>query len=308
MSFFHQHIILSNVTAFGDCFSDISLRRNLTNDYKEIKVPISYSNSAKYIERFLKRGDNPEDIKDLINTTVPRMGFKLLDLKYDSQRKVNRLHKICMRNNINTIDNIDEYTIENFANVKVEDLTTDKIVSVFTPVPYLLTFQLYILTNKEEDSNQIIEQIIPRFTPDYNIPIKYVFGPVLKDIEAPYKGRVSIVVDSPLTLESVMKEDSYDGTFSTLSRKIVHTLTFTLRCKFFTDFDRTPIIKIVDFNFGDMDTLTIAENKKIFSMPSDENMVVNLNYNNLYEKFFDDMFQDPYQIEDSNIGDENGIF
>jgi hypothetical protein len=312
MSFFYQQILLSNVTAFGDCFNNITLRRNLSDEtFKEINVPISYSNSAKYIERFLKRGDDSSDIKDLINTTVPRMGFKLLDLKYDSQRKLNKMFKILMKNDIQTIDSIDEYTIENFADVKVEDLTTDKLVSVYNPVPYILTFQLYILTNKEEDSNQIIEQILPKFTPEYNLPVKYMFGPILKDTSAYYKGRTNIIIDSPLVLENVSKEDNYDGDFSSTSRRIVHTLTFSLRCKFFTDFSRESIIKIVDFKFGDFDSLEISENQKIYSMPSDEDMVVGVDrivdLEKLYYKFYDDMFQDPYQIDNTNIGDENDI-
>lgn len=305
MSFFHQQILLSNITAFGDCFNNITIRRNLSDDsYKEINVPISYSNSAKYIERFLKRGDDSSNIKDLINTTVPRLGFKLLDLKYDSERKLNKMFKIVMKHNIQTIDSIDEYTIENFADVKVEDLTTDKLVSVFTPVPYILTLQLYILSNKEEDSNQIIEQILPKFTPEYNIPVKYMFGPILRDTTAYYKGRTNITIDSPLVLENITKEDNYDGNFLS-SRRIVHTLTFSLRCKFFTDFARQPIIKIVDFRFGDMNSVEIIENRKIFSMPSDEDMTINIDRR--YNQFYNDMFQDPYTFDDSNMGDEDGI-
>ena len=306
MSYFHWCIISDNVKAFGDTFNNLTLRRKESDTtYKEIKIPIGYSNGSLYIDRYTKRGDNPNDIKDLINITVPRMSFKIIDMHYDSERKLNRLHKIVLHHDIDMINDVENYTIQQLSDDQIETYTKDSAMSVYTPVPYIITFELYILTNREDDSNQILEQIIPRFTPDLNIPISYVFGPALKQSSAMYKGRASLLFDSPLTLMDVHKEDTHDGDYTKHTRTILHTLTFELRCKFFRDFDKEKLIKILSVNFNLGVDGEDVEVTKLFAQPLDRDIIVNLD--KYYDKFYDDMFQDPIEDSNSNIGDEHGL-
>ena len=304
----YWNTIKDNVIAFGDTFNNITIKRNLgNNEYKEIKVPIAYSNGSKYIERYLRRGDDPTNIKDQINITVPRLGFKLVDLRYDPERRINRCHKILVYSDLNLSENVSELTLEMISTDKLEEYTTNEAMSLYTPVPYILNFELYVLTNMEEDSNQIIEQILPKFTPDHNIGVTYTFGPASKTSQSYYRGRAKIVLDSPLTLEGFSKVDSYDGTFETKSRTILHTFTFSLRCKFFRDFNRERIIKILDFNFLENNMVDLSISKKLFAMPTNDKLVIDMSDTTNYENFYQDMYQDPFDITNTNVGDQNGM-
>jgi len=261
-------------------------------------------------------------MKDLVKTTLPRMGFQISDIHYDADRKLNKMHKILLKSTLNDLNQIEDFTIENFADEPIESFTNDTVMSVFTPVPYVMTINLFILTAREEDSNQILEQILPKFTPEYNIPIKYIFGPLLRDSSSIYRGRANVTFDSPLTLNHIIKEDSFEGDFNTKTRTILHTLTFSLRCKFFRDFNTEKLIKKLSFNVTPDNLLNLGELTNLFSIPSDEKNVINFDHplgwiddnqsiielNTMYDKFYNDMYQDTFgDGEPYNIGDSSGL-
>ena len=49
-----------------------------------------------------------------------------------------------------------------------------KVKKVFMPVPYNIGFQLNILSKLNDDSLQILEQILPVFQPHFNLTIDLV--------------------------------------------------------------------------------------------------------------------------------------
>jgi hypothetical protein len=85
----------------------------------------------------------------------------------------------------------------------------------FAPVPYTFDFTLSILTKNAEDGSQILEQILPYFTPHFNVSIK----------EFP---DLDITRDIPIILNSLSQEDIYDGDFET-RRSLVWSLSFTMK-------------------------------------------------------------------------------
>lgn len=91
----------------------------------------------------------------------------------------------------------------------------DTLKQVFTPVPYNLDVSLYILTKSQEDNLQILEQILPVFTPEYTVSIN-----AMPDL--------ALMNDIPIVLNSVSMQDEYDGDFQT-RRFVTTTLTFTLK-------------------------------------------------------------------------------
>lgn len=91
----------------------------------------------------------------------------------------------------------------------------DSIKQVFTPVPYNLDVSLYILTKSQEDNLQIVEQILPTFTPEYTVTID-----AMPDLD--------LNNDVPIVLNSVTMDDEYEGDFQT-RRFVTTTMNFTVK-------------------------------------------------------------------------------
>jgi hypothetical protein len=84
---------------------------------------------------------------------------------------------------------------------------------VWVPAPYRIPMNLSIMARNEEEALQIVEQIIPYFRPSLGVRIR------------PVDGQPDIVDDIKITLQSVSKEDNYEGEF-TEKRVIIYTLSF----------------------------------------------------------------------------------
>jgi len=94
-----------------------------------------------------------------------------------------------------------------------------KGVKVYMPVPYNVTFELNIMSKLNEDSLQIIEQILPYFQPAINITIDLV-------------NSIGEKKDIPIQLESINFQDNYMGGFDE-RRVVIHTLIFTAKTYLF---------------------------------------------------------------------------
>ena len=113
---------------------------------------------------------------------------------------------------------------------------TDSVNYLYTPVPYNIDISLYILTKTQEDALQIIEQILPTFTPEYTLSINAV-----EDLH--------VVIDIPTVLNSVSVSDEYDGDFQT-RRFVLHTLTFQMKVNLFGGIAGKNVIDTVNANIG----------------------------------------------------------
>jgi len=95
---------------------------------------------------------------------------------------------------------------------------------------------LYIATKNIDDGLQIIEQIIPFFTPEFTITFETIDG-------------VDEKTDMPIVLNGVTTEDNYEGNMEE-DRMIIHTLTFTAKVFLAGPVKRSGVIRtaIVDIN------------------------------------------------------------
>lgn len=183
---FHHESIRKYVAAFGTLFNDIHINRTTaTAKVDTLKVPLSYMGKDKMLARAL--GDPNTDRK--VAVQLPRMAFEMTNLTYDGSRKLPKV------------------------NLTGRSATTGK--HSYTPVPYNLTFDLYIMVKNSEDGTKIVEQILPFFTPEFNITANIVPG---------MDSKMSI----PIVLNSVNKQDDYEGDFKE-RRAIIWTLSFTLK-------------------------------------------------------------------------------
>lgn len=188
---FYNRTIRKIVVAFGTLFNDIVLVRYNkagTQEYERTRVPLSYGAKEKYITRLTQ---DPDLIKS-IATALPRMSFDLQGLTYDSARK-------------------QQSVMKNFSyNTSKGTFNTQ-----FAPVPYNFDFSLSIYVRNQEDGTQILEQILPFFTPDFTVTVD-----LIPSMDQKY--------DMPIVLNSVSPEIDYEGDLLS-TRMIVWTLNFTVK-------------------------------------------------------------------------------
>jgi hypothetical protein len=212
---FYHETMRKIVVGFGTMFNNIQLirRDNNGNIIQSMKVPLAYGPRDKFLVRL--RDD--ADLSKSSEITLPRIGFEINNLTYDSSRKLNRVQKF----------------------KKVKGDSADKLDTQYMPVPYNLDFELYILAKQSDDALQIVEQILPYFQPDYTITIKDMTD-------------MGIKKDVPVILNSISYEDDYQGDLQT-RRAIIYTLSFTTKFYLYGPVTSSSVIKTVQVDqFTDM--------------------------------------------------------
>jgi hypothetical protein len=144
--FYHKHL-KKYVSVFGTLFNDLSfIRTDKDGATKTIKVPLSFVNKDKALERYIQ---NPE-LRATWNSSFPRMAFTMNSFAYAPHRKENTVNYITKDNNGNL----------------------SKIH--YPPAPYDIFFTLSVFASYYEDALQIVEQIIPFFQPEYVVAVKEI--------------------------------------------------------------------------------------------------------------------------------------
>ena len=192
-NYFYHEIIRKTIIAFGTLFNDVHVRHtdgqgNAAND---LKVPLAYGPSQKFLARITQQAD----LNKAVQITMPRMSFEMTSIDYDSTRKSSL---------VQTFKTCDDGS---------------KVKKVFMPVPYNIGFELNILSKLNDDSLQILEQILPYFQPHFNLTIDLVES-------------IGEKRDIPIILESISFQDDYEGNFDT-RRALIHTLRFTAKTYLF---------------------------------------------------------------------------
>ena len=116
------------------------------------------------------------------------------------------------------------------------DSSTTTVVTGYTPVPYNFDIDLSIMVKNSDDGAQILEQILPYFTPEYHVTLN----------EASTLG---VKRDIPIVLTAMNTEDTYEGDFIT-RRALIHTLSFTVQGYLYGPTQDQGIIREVDANIG----------------------------------------------------------
>ena len=147
-TYYYHEIIRKTIIAFGTIFNDIHVRHQDGNEnsISDIRVPLAYGPSQKFLARITQQ---PE-LNKPIQITMPRMSFEMTTIAYDSTRKTSL---------VQTFKTCDD---------------GGKVKKVFMPVPYNIGFELNILSKLNDDSLQILEQILPYFQPHFNLTIDLV--------------------------------------------------------------------------------------------------------------------------------------
>ena len=216
-NYFYNATIKRVVSVFGTIFNNIKIARHDSGvTTNTVHVPISYGPRSKFLARIREENDLGNQ---KIAIKLPRMSFEMTSIDYDSGAKLNKLNKLITGSS------------------HAENRTTQ-----FQSVPYSIGMQLNIYAKNQDDALQIVEQILPTFTPEYTVTIKDIDGPNSKP-------------DVPFILNSVSFQDDYEGDFTT-RRAIIYTLDFTIKARFSPSTGVGKIIKRVQTQFADFTILS----------------------------------------------------
>jgi len=177
-TYYNNQAIRKLVIGVGSLFNNIHiLQKKEDGTNRDTLVPITYAPKEKFYKRLILPSSISDQTRVEINT--PAIAFEITNMQYDPARKLNKLNKT---NN-----------------------------TTYMEVPYNFTFGVYAYTRTIEENLQIMEQILPQFTPEFIISLNFT--------------SVNTKVDVPIVLVQTNISQEYEGDFST-RRAIISSYQF----------------------------------------------------------------------------------
>jgi hypothetical protein len=211
---------------FGRLFSNIKIDRKLDNSVsgetiQTLKVPIMYGHK----EKWLTRVEQDPSLENTTHMLLPAMSYEMIGYYYNKDKQMNKLNRlVCMGE--------------------------DGVRSVYNPVPYVINMELHILSKNNEDVYQIVEQILPLFSPNLEVKIKSI--PILN---------INDTINISIINTNI--QDDNTGSFEN-NRILTHTISFAIECNFYgpVNSDTGGIIEHLTLNFRDFETGYISNQYK----------------------------------------------
>ena len=204
--------IRRHVIAFGSLFNNLYVKTVKETRTTTTRVPLSYGAKEKFIQKIISESGITDNTH--VQIQLPRMGFEINGLQYDPNRRINKLQKITKSVN-------------------------GKLLSTYSETPYNFNFNLYVFSRTNEHNLQIIEQVVPYFTPEFTVSMN------MNDIFTK--------VDVPIVLTNVQIGDDYEGDFDQ-RRSIVSQMNFTMKGYIYGPITQPTIVEDATINFFE-DTL-----------------------------------------------------
>ena len=234
--YFYNEATRNVVVAFGTLFNRVQIAKKDSsgNVTQTMKVPLAYGPKQKWLSRL----QEDPNLSKKVAVTLPRLGFEISGIEYDSARKLNKIIKV---------------------KKKVDGVDYDQLKSGFMPVPYNINFELYVMAKQSDDALQIVEQILPYFQPEYTVTMR----------EVP---ELDIIRDVPIVLNSINYEDNYEGEF-TSRRAIIYTMSFTAKYFLYGPITSTNVIRSVQVDqYSDMPVNTPKREQRYTVEPDPTNV------------------------------------
>ena len=207
-TYFYFASLRKLTAAFGNMFNEIQIQRS---NGKVFTVPLAYAPRRGFLLRL--REDAARNEGPNIAITLPRMSFEMTGLSYDADRQLNPLQK---------------QIGESASNV-------GQMITQFTPAPYIVNFDLHLYSLNIDDNLQIMEQIVPYFTPSVNL--------TLNEIE-----ELGMKKDVEITLDDVSTDVTHEGILGD-DREVFWTLSFSAASYIWPPTSDTGLIKKVISTF-----------------------------------------------------------
>lgn len=211
---YYNKTLRNCVALFGTLFNEIYVSRNGSNQQR---VPIAYGPRQKFLQRIDQRPNLPDEHGQI---KLPRISYQMEAPVYDPERQKNSQQSRIVQSTVGG---------------------QSVAAKVWQPAAYIIPFELNIMAKNHDEAFQIVEQILPTFTPSLGLTIKPIEGMDIRD-------------DILITLISIAKQDDYEGEQSA-QRTIIYTLTFDLRINIYGRIDQNvAVIKKSIVTFKDLDT------------------------------------------------------
>lgn len=216
--YFYNQTLRKLTLAFGGLFDEIYISKDTSDGKVErTRVPLTYSGKEKFIRRINEASSISSSVK--IETLLPKMAFEMTTLQYDPTRKINKINKKFKSSLVNG----ETYTQQ-----------------AYSEVPYNVQFSLYCFTRTVDDNLQIMEQILPYFSPEFIVTLKM--------------NEVDTNVDVPIILNTTNMTEQYEGDMTT-RRSVVSSFSFTAKAHIFSRISGFGLIKEIDVNILEDNTL-----------------------------------------------------
>lgn len=261
-TYFYHQIIRKTVVSFGTLFNDINIRHKDSsgNSISQIKIPIAYGP----IQKFLARIEQQPELNKPVAMTLPRLSYEMVSIQYDPSRKAG--------------------VTQTF---KASD--GQNLKKVYMPVPYNIGFQLNLISKLQDDSLQVVEQILPYFQPSFNLTIDLIDS-------------IGEKKDIPVVLDTITFTDDYEGDFST-RRILIYTFNFTVKTYLFGPIADTTdgLIKKVQVDYYTGTDRQTAKREMRYTVtpdPIDAGPEDDYGFNETLESFYDGKSYSPTQQKD----------
>ena len=131
---------------FGNLFNDIHVQRLTSAGVvsQTLKVPVAYGPKMKFLTRIAQ----DPNLNQNVAVNLPRIGFEMTAINYAPERKLSSTQ----RNVTITSDG-------------------DVMQNQYVPVPYDVNITASIFVKNADDGTQILEQILPFFTPEWTTTV-----------------------------------------------------------------------------------------------------------------------------------------
>ena len=223
---YYNESVRKLIVAFGSLFNNIQIESTNSSGTKNfIRVPLSYGPKEKFIRRLEESSSISDSTK--VQMTLPRMGFNITGIAYDPQRKRNTLGK--------------RY---HFKNSEGAGTTAGHPSYSYSEVPYNFNISLYAFTRNMTDNLQIMEQILPYFTPEFNVTVRF--------------SDLNPKVDIPIILTGVNLEEEFEGDYDT-RRNLTAQYDFTVKSSVFGEVKQKNNILYTETTFFEL----VGDNYKL---------------------------------------------
>lgn len=210
--YFYYGTTRSYVIAFATILNGLTFKDGWGN-LREI--PVHYAPRQKWLEDLQQNTDLDQMDMDVV---LPRVAFEFLSMTYDPTRTTNALNKI--------------------DNVSATDPTTQNTY-ILNRQAYNFNVKVYFAAVRFNDLLQMLEQVIPFFTPALNVTLNDTNG-------------LGFTTNIPINLNSIDYNIDYEGSFDN-RRVISATMDFTLKGYQYSNPRTVQRIKQVIVNLTDLD-------------------------------------------------------
>tara|TARA_R110002051_G_scaffold78836_1_gene142482 strand:- start:156 stop:902 length:747 start_codon:yes stop_codon:yes gene_type:complete len=202
-NYYDNEALRKLVIAFGSLFNEVYITRSNSSNVEtqRLRVPLTYGSKEKFIRKLDEQSGISDKTK--VEITLPRLSFEMGSIDYDPSRHLNKLNKRITR-----------------------VPGTNSSVS-FQEVPYNVSFSLFAFTRTMDDNLQILEQIVPHFTPEFIVSLNL--------------NLIDTKLDVPIVLSNVALQEQYEGNF--LDRRIIaSSFNFVCKSRLYSEIKEQPIV------------------------------------------------------------------